>query len=183
EEWSRLDREGADLIAAAGGRAMEELATEAETLASAIAIGERSAADAGRLADGLAKAWAELEASAADLRDAAAREAAAGPAPAMTRATLGALRADLASAARGHPSVAARQSALIEAAAQDRAVADALDKLSAALASQEKAHQQAEREASAQRFASLDEARAAVAEAGGQAALAAAGGARAAAPA
>src|SRR5262249_1388070 len=50
EEWSRLDREGADLIAAAGGRAMEELATEAETLASAIAIGERSAAAAGGLA-------------------------------------------------------------------------------------------------------------------------------------
>src|SRR6185312_1325727 len=37
EEWSRLDRERADLTAATGGRAMEELATEAEALASAIA--------------------------------------------------------------------------------------------------------------------------------------------------
>src|SRR5215470_10749164 len=173
EEWSRLDREGADLIAAAGGRAMEELATEAETLANAIATGERSAADAARLADELARAWAELEASAADLRDAAAREAVASQQAAMTCAALDALRADLASAAQGHPSVAARQSALIEAAAQDRAVAEALDKLSAALASQGKAHQQAERESSAQRFASLDEAREAVAEPAGQAALAA----------
>jgi exonuclease SbcC len=173
EEWSRLDRERADLIAAAGGRAMEDLATEAETLASAIAIGEQSAADAGRLADDLAKAWAELEASAADLRGAAAREAAAGQQVAMTRAALGALRGELASAAQGHPSVAARQSALIEAAARGRAVAEALDKLSAALASQAKAHQQAEREASAQRFVSLDEAREAVAEPAGQAALAA----------
>ena len=173
EEWSRLDRERADLTAAAGGRAMEELAAEAEALASAIAIGERSAADAGRLAGELAKARAELEAGAADLRDAAAREAAASQQVATTRAALGALRADLASAAQGHPSVAARQSALIEAAAQDRAVAEALDQLSAALASRGKAHQQAEREASAQRFASLDEAREAVLEPAGQAALAA----------
>ena len=142
-------------------------------MASAIAIGERSAADAGRLADELAKAWAELEASAADLRDAAAREAAAGQQAAMTRAALGALRADLASAAQGHPTVAARQSALTEAAIRDRAVAGALDKLSAALASQGKAHQHADREASAQRFASLDEAREAVAGGAGQAALAA----------
>ena len=122
--------------------------TEAKTLARAIAVGERSAADAGRLADELAKAWAELEASAADLRDAAAGR----PRPASrppTRAALGALRADLASAAQGHPSVAARQSALIEAATRDRAVAAALDKLSAALASQGKAHQQADREAGA----------------------------------
>jgi exonuclease SbcC len=173
QEWSRLDRERADLAAAAGGRAMEELATEAEALASAIAIGERSAADAGRLADELAKARAELEAGAADLRDAAAREAAASQQAATTRAALAALRADLASAAQGHPSVAARQSALIGAAAHDRAVAEALDQLSAALASRGKAHQQAEREASAQRFASLDRAREAVLEPAGQAALAA----------
>jgi exonuclease SbcC len=90
----------------------------------------------------------------------------------MTRAALDALRADLAGAAQGHPSVAVRQSALIEAAAQDRAVAEALGQLSAMLASRGKAHQQAEREASAQRFASLDEAREAVVEPAGQAALA-----------
>jgi DNA repair protein SbcC/Rad50 len=173
EEWSRLDRKRADLIAAAGGRAVEELATEAKRLASAIAIGEQSAADAGRLADELAEARARLETSAADLRDAAERKAAASQRVAMTRDGLAALRADLVSAAQGHPSVAARQSALIEAAAQDRAVAEALDQLSAALISQGKAHQQAEREASAQRFASLDEAREAVVEPAGQAALAA----------
>jgi DNA repair protein SbcC/Rad50 len=173
EEWSRLDRERADLTAAAGGRAMEELATEAETLAGAIAVGERSAADAGRLTGELAKARAELEAGAAGVRDAAAREAAASQQAATTRATLGALRADLARAAQGHLSVAARQSALIEAAAQDRAVAGALDQLSAVLASRGNAHRQAEREASAQRFASLEEAREAVLEPAGQVALAA----------
>jgi len=173
EEWSRLDRERADLIAAAGGRSMEELATEAETLAGAIAIGEQAAGEAGRLADELAKAWAELEASAADLRDAAAREAAASQQAAMTHAALCTLRADLAGAAQGHPSVAARRSVLIGTAIRDRAVAAALDKLSAALASQGKAHQQAEREASAQRFASLDEAREAVVEPAAQAVLAA----------
>jgi exonuclease SbcC len=52
-------------------------------------------------------------------------------------------------------------------------VAEALDQLSATLASQGKARQHAEREASAQRFASLDEAREAVAGPAGQAALAA----------
>jgi DNA repair protein SbcC/Rad50 len=172
-ELARLDREWADLVAAAGGRAMEDLAAEAETLASAAAVGERSAADAERLTGELAKARAELEAGAIDLREAAAQEAAASQQVTMTRAALEALRTDLASAAQDHPSVAARQSALRETAAQDRDLARALDTLSAALAGQAKAHQQAEREASAQRFASLDDARAAVVEPLEQAALAA----------
>ena len=173
EEWSQLDRERADLIAAAGGRTMEDLATEVEALAGAIATGERSAAGARRLADELARARAELEVSAADLREAAAREAAASQQAATTRAALSTLRAELDSAAQGHATVAARQSALLETAAGDRAVAGALDKLSAALASQAKAREQAGCEASAQRFASLDEAREAVAEPAAQAALAA----------
>jgi DNA repair protein SbcC/Rad50 len=173
EEWARLDRERADLDAAAGGRAVEDLAAEAEALAAATAAGEQAAADAGRLTDQLARARAELEASAIDLRDAAAREAAASQQVTTTRTALDALRADLASAAQGHPSVAARQSALRQAAAQDRDLAEVLDTLSAALAGRAKAHRQAEREASAQGFASLDEARAAVAEPAEQAALAA----------
>jgi DNA repair protein SbcC/Rad50 len=173
EEWTRLDRERADLTAAAGGRAAEDLATEAETLAGAIAVGEQSAAQVGRLTEELAKARAELEATATGLRKAAELEATASQQVTITRAALDAFRAELASSAQGHPSVAARQSALIEAASQDRAVAEALDKLSAALAGQARAGQQAEREASAQGFASLDEARTAVAEPTGQAALAA----------
>ena len=173
EEWARLDRDRADLAAAAGGRAMEELAVEADSLASAIAAGERSAADAGRLADELAGARAGLEASDAGLRDAAAQEAAASQQAAMARAALDALRAELASGAHGHASVAARQSALRSAAGQDRALAQALEELSAALASQAKACQQAGSEASAQGFASLDQARAAVIGPAGQADLAA----------
>jgi exonuclease SbcC len=173
EEWARLDRERADLAAAAGGRAAEDLATEAETLASVIAAGEKSAAQVERLTEELAKARAELEATATSLRKAAEQEAAASQQVTTTRAALNAFRAELASATQGYPSVAARQSALIEAAVQGRAVAGALDKLSAARAGQTRAGQQAEREASAQGFASLDEARTVVVESAEQAALAA----------
>jgi exonuclease SbcC len=173
EEWARLDRERTGLIAAAGGQTVEDLAMEVEALASATTVGERAAADAGRLTEELARARAELEASAADLRGADAREAVASQQVSLARTALDALRAELARAAQGHPSVADRQSALREAAAQDRDLAETLDKLSAALAAQARACQQAEREASAQRFTSLDEARTAVAGPVEQEALAA----------
>jgi len=89
------------------------------------------------------------------------------------RQQLASLRAELADAAQGYPSVTARQAALRETAARGRAVAAALDQLAAALAVRDAATGRAQREAAAQGFASLDEARTSVAGPAEQAALAA----------
>lgn len=180
EERGRLDQEHADLVlqeagwsAQAGGRTAGDLAAETEALAGDIANAEQAAADAAGLEADWAAARDELEALAGDLRAAEKQASAAGSHAAAARDSLARLRAELADAAGDYPSVAARQGGLREAAARDRALAQALDRLSAAHASQAKARQHAEQVATAQGFASLDEARAAVIGPAEQAALAA----------
>ena len=73
--------------------------------------------------------------------------------------------------AQGHPTVAARQAALRQEAARDRAVARAVEVLATALAAQSTAHDQAEHEAAAQGFTSLEETREAVLDTSAMAAL------------
>jgi exonuclease SbcC len=180
EERARLNQEHADLVlqeaacsAQAGGRVAGDLAADMEVLASDIANAEHAAADAGGLEADWAAARDELETLAGDLRAAEKQAMAAGSHAAALRDSLARLRAELADAAGDFPSVAARQSALRDGAARDQALAQALDRLSAAHASQAKAQQHAEQVASAQGFTSLDEARAAVIGPAGQADLAA----------
>ncbi|HCU94651.1 MAG TPA: hypothetical protein DHU96_18820 [Actinobacteria bacterium] len=159
--------------ARAGGRVADDLAAEAAALASEIANAEQAAADAAGLEAGLATARAEQETSVTDLREAEKQATDTAAQARAARDDLERLRTGLAEAAGESASVAARQSALREAAARDRALAHALDALSAALADHAKAHLRAEREASEQGFASLDEVRAAVRAPAEQADLAA----------
>jgi exonuclease SbcC len=155
EEFGQLAQEEAASAAAAGGRTSQDLAAEEAEIAGSIADAEQAAAEAGRLEAELATARAELEASAGDLREATAQAVAAGEQAGLARAELAKLREELSGAAQGHPSVSARRAALDQSAAADRALAAALDKLAAALATQVEARERAEREARARGFATL----------------------------
>ena len=180
QERSQREAEHADLalqeaacIAQAGGRDAGDLAAELAALAGEIAAAEQAASEAAGLEADLAAARGELETSASDLRAAEKQATAAGEQARAARDSLEHARAEVAGAAGAFGSVAARQASLREGAARDRALAQALDKLSAALADEGKARAQAEREALAQGFGSLDEARTAVIDPAGQDELAA----------
>src|SRR5215472_837784 len=162
---SALAAEVAACSALAGGGTVASLAAEAVAVAGRIARAEAAASDATRFEPELADRRAEQARVAEDLQAAAAAAAAAAEQADHARTSLAALEAELTGAAQGYPSVAARQVALRQEAAQDRAVARALDVLAAALAGQSKLHDQAEHEASAQGFASLAGAREAVLDA------------------
>jgi DNA repair protein SbcC/Rad50 len=169
EERARLDQEHAALAqqvaaltARADGRAASDLAAEIEALDGGIAAAEQAAADAAGLEAGLAAARDEQETSATDLQEAKEQDGASGAQARAARTDLELLRGKLADAAGEAGSVAARQARLREGADHDRALARALDGLSAALADQDRAQQRAEREASARGFATLEDARAAV---------------------
>ena len=152
---------------------MAELAAEADAAGAAIETAEQAAGEVTRLETELAAARDEQGATASDLTEAVKQAADAGGQRDATRQQLAGLRAELEDAAQGYPSVTARQAALRETAARGRAVAAALDQLAAALAVRDAAAGRAQREAAAQGFASLDEARTAVAGPAEQTALAA----------
>ncbi|HEV8278318.1 MAG TPA: AAA family ATPase [Streptosporangiaceae bacterium] len=168
---SGLAAEVAACSALVGGGTPDTLAAEAAAVAGRIAGAESAADDAARLEPELADRRAEQERVAEELRHAAAAAAAAGEQADQARASLAALEAELGEAAQGHPSVAARQAALRHEAARDRAVARAVEVLATALAAQSAAHDQAEQEAAAKGFTSLEEAREAVLDASAMAAL------------
>jgi exonuclease SbcC len=155
-------REEAGLAAAAGGRAVAELSAEAEALAATIAAAQAAAQDATRLAEQLAARRAEHERLGEELLAASTEATSAQEQLLAARADLDRLRAELTEAAAGHPSVAARQGVLRESADRDRALVTALDRLASAIAAEREARSRAEREALANGFAVLDEARAAV---------------------
>jgi exonuclease SbcC len=159
---SALAAEVAACSALVGGGTPASLAAEAAGVADRIASAEAAVCDAARLEPELAERRAEQARVAEELQHAAAADAAAREQAEQARASLAALEADLTEAAQGHLSVAARQAALRREAARDRAVAQALDVLATALAGRSKAHEQAEREAAAQGFASLADAQEAV---------------------
>jgi exonuclease SbcC len=180
EERSRLDQEHAGLaqqeaalVARADGRAAGDLAAEMAALDGEIAAAEQAAADAAELEAELAAARDEQQTSANDLQEAQKLDGATSTQARAAANDLELLRRELAEAAGQSGSVAARQASLLRAADRDRALARALDALSAALDDQARAQQRAEREASAQRFATLEDARAAVLAPAGQDDLAA----------
>ena len=157
-----LARHEAALLATAAGRGADDLSAEAEALAATIAAARAAAADAARLTAELADRRAQHERLAAELLTATARATAAREQLLVAQADLDRLRADLAESAGEYPSVAARRSALQESAARDRALAAALDRLAAAVAAERAARGRAAREALANGFDALDEARPAV---------------------
>jgi exonuclease SbcC len=172
KQHADLEREQASYAAVAGGRTPGELAAESAALSRIIEAAEQAAGQAARLEAGLVGARDEQGAIASHMTDAVRQAADASRQRDAAREQLAGLRADLADAAQGHPSVKARQAALRETADRDRAMARALDQLAAALAVRDAAAGRAQQEAAARGFGSLDEARAAVVEPEEQADLA-----------
>ena len=171
-EHAELATEAAALAAVADGRELGGLAAEVASLTAQVAEAEAAQADSGRLESELADARADAEGLARELREAERAAVAAKKQADQTRDNLDRLRAELADAAGGLPSVAARQAALRESAAADRALAKALDTLAARLTEEAKARERATTEALARGFAGAEEAGSAVLAPHEQAALA-----------
>jgi DNA repair protein SbcC/Rad50 len=169
-----LARQEAALLATADGRSADDLSAEAGALAATIAAARAAAADATGLTAELADRRAEHEGLGAELLAATAEATAAREQLLAAQADLGRLRTDLAESAGEYPSVAARRSALQESAARDRALAAALDRLASAAGAEQEARGRAAREALANGFAALAEARPAVLGSGALAELGAA---------
>ena len=172
-EYTDLAAEAAGYSAVADGGSVASLAAGQVALAGQVAQAEVAGEDAARLDAELAGARAEQDHVASELREAA--EAAAVTRTEASRAAgdLAALRAGLHDAARGHPSVVARQAALRESVAQDRALGKALDSLAGCIAAQTAARGRAEAHARAQGFGSPEEAASAALTSQEQASLAA----------
>jgi len=173
QEHAALATEATGCAAVAGGRAAADLAAEADAAAGRVTLARAAAQDAARAERELADARAEQEHLGRDVREAAETAAAAGARAGRAAAELAALQAQLRDAARGYPSVAARQAALRESAARDRALAKALGSLAGSLCAQAAARSRVDAEARAQGFASPGEAAAAVLTGERQAELAA----------
>ena len=158
----QLAREEASLLAAAGGRAAGELCDEVGLLAAVIVAAEAAAHDAVRLEAELAARRADHERLAGELLAATTQAASAREQWQAAQADLDCLRAELAEAAGEHPSVAARQNALRESAERDRTLAGALDQMASVVLAEQQALARAQREALANGFSALAEARRAV---------------------
>jgi DNA repair protein SbcC/Rad50 len=170
-EHAALAMDAAAYEAVSEGREAASLAGEVAGLAAQVAEAAAAQEDCGHLEPELADARAEAEGVARDLRAAEKKAAAARKEADQARSTLDRLRAELADVAGGYPSVAARQVALRESAAADRALAKALDALAARLADEAKARERATKEALARGFAGPEEARSAMLTPQEQAAL------------
>jgi DNA repair protein SbcC/Rad50 len=175
-EHADLAREEAAALGRTGGCTAEELAAEAAALGSAIGAAEQAVGEVDRLEAGLAAARDQQGSNTSAMTDAVKEAANASGRRDAARQRLAGLWAELEAAAQGYPSVTARQAALRETGDQERATAQALDQLAAALAVRDAAAGRAQREAAARGFVSLDEARAAVVGSAEQEALAAAVG-------
>jgi exonuclease SbcC len=171
DDYQRLATDHAVCAAQAGGRSPADLAAEAAALTEGAEAARHAGDEAARLEAELAEAEGKRDTIAGDLLEAERQAAVAGEQVSQARGELARLRAELAGAAQGFPSVARRQRAMRESAAADRARAKALTGLAAALTSRATLHQQASREAARLGFATVDAARAATADQAGLAAL------------
>jgi len=144
--------------AVADGGSEAGLASEMAALAGQVTRAEQAVADVGRLEAGLADCHAEQEQVSAGLRDAVAAAATARTQLVTAEEEVAALQRELAAAAHGHPSVAARQAALRQAAEADHRLGTALDKLAAARREQARARARACQEAQARGFSHPDQA-------------------------
>jgi len=172
-EHTAVAVEAAGCAAVAEGRGVGALAAEADALAGQVDQAKAAAEDVIRLETELADARAEAEHVGLELREAAEAAAAARAEAGLAAAELAVLRERLASAAQGHESVAARQTALRGGAARERALAAALDRVAGCLAAQATAQGRVDAESRARGFATPDEAASAVLTGQEQAALAA----------
>jgi exonuclease SbcC len=162
QEHTELDREFAEYAAVAAGHTLAGLTAEVAEVAERLSAAERAAHEVPRLEAELAGLRDEQERLGDRLRAASAAEAAACRESEQAGADLTELKETLAEAAAGYRSVAARQAALRQAAADIGHLATALDRLAAALEDEVAARGRAEAEAVASGFGSLDAARSAV---------------------
>jgi DNA repair protein SbcC/Rad50 len=172
-EREALAGEAAACAAVADGGTEAGLATQATVLAGQVAQAEQATADAVRLEAELADRRAEQEQVATELRDAAAAAATAQAQAVTAGDEISVLQQELATAAQGHPSVAARQAALRRAAEADWNLGAALETLAAARGEQARARGRAEQEAQSRGFSHPDQASAALLTAAQQDELAA----------
>ena len=161
KEHAELDREAAKHAAIAAGNTVAALAAEAAEVAGRLTAAERAAAHAPGLETDLARLRGEQEQLGEKLRAAATAEAQARQGSERAGADLATLREMLADAAGDYPSVAARRTALSQAAEASRQLASALGRLAAGLAAEQQARATAAEEALASGFDSLEQARSA----------------------
>ncbi|HEY5357225.1 MAG TPA: AAA family ATPase [Streptosporangiaceae bacterium] len=166
-----LAAELAGVAAVAGGGTEASLAAELAAWQERVTLAEQGTAELSELEPALAELQAEQEKLGEDLTSATAACATAQEKASRAAAELDQLRAGLAAAAQPYPTVAARQAALQQAAAADRELARALDRLSAAYVGVDRASARAAQEVAASGFASLPAAQAAVLAPEEQAAL------------
>jgi exonuclease SbcC len=171
-EHAALAADAAAHEAVSAGRDVAGLAAEVADLTTQVAEAETALQECRRLEPELGEARAEAEGVAAELREADKTATAARKEADQARGNADRSRAELADAAGGYPSVSARQVALRESAARERAVGKALGALAARLADEAKARERATTEALARGFAGLAEAGSAVLAPQEQAALA-----------
>jgi exonuclease SbcC len=157
-----LARDVAGHEALAAGRDVASLAAEGDKLATQVAKAEAAGEDSARLESELADARANAESVAKDLQEAVRAAVAAREQAEHARADINRLRAELDAAADGHPSVAARQAALRNAASADRELGKALETLAARLAGGAKARERVLSEALARGFSGPEEVASAV---------------------
>jgi len=172
-EHAGLAIEAAGCAAVADGGSVASLAAEADALAGQVAQAEAAGQDVSRLDTELADARAEHERVAEELREAGEAAATAREKAGRAGADLAGIEAGLRAAAAGHPSVAARQVALRDAAARDRALGSVLDSLARCISAEAAARDRAGAEARARGFATPEDAAAAVLGSQEQAGLAA----------
>jgi exonuclease SbcC len=161
-ERDAVAAQAAAATAAAGGATVESLAAALADLAEQVRAAEQAAVEAAALEPELADLNAERDKLDEDLMAAATAAATTRQQADDAAAKLALVTDELRAAAAEHPSVAARQAALRQAAAADRALARALSDLSAARAAQDAARLRAERELAVGHFPTLAAARAAV---------------------
>ncbi len=155
-EHASLDREAAECAARLGGQTMTDLTEQAAAAAAAVAAGEEAVLLIARLEPELTGLRDRLDRLGDDLMAATERRSAAQRDAELKRAELAGRRAEVAQAAAGHPSVAARQTVVRVAAAADQALAEALGRLADALSAERQARQRAESEALASGFGGQD---------------------------
>jgi DNA repair protein SbcC/Rad50 len=172
-EREALAGAAAACAALADGEPADRLAAAAAGLTGLVAAGEQAAADAAGLEAGLAGRRAEHERISAELREAVTTAATAQAQADQAERDVATLHQELAAAAQGYPSVAARQATLRRAAEADRSLAAALDTLAAAQSDQARAQARAEQESAARGLRHPDQARAALLSPGEQDELAA----------
>jgi exonuclease SbcC len=172
-EHAALARDVARHEALSAGRDVASLAAEADRLAAQVAKAEAAGEDSARLEAELTDARGSAESAAKDLQEAVKAAAAARKQAEHARADTDRLRAELIDAAAGHPSVAARQAALRQAASADHALGQALDTLAARLTAEAKARERVLSEALARGFSGPEDVASAVLAPEQQAGLAA----------